>query len=294
MALELQYLHKSFGHTKAVSNLSLTLPAGEVLGLLGRNGAGKTTTIKMILGLLVPDQGEILWKGSLLDRSQVSIGYLPEERGLYQKSKVSDQLRYFAELEGMDRQSANKAIDYWLEKLQIPEHKHKKASDLSKGNQQKIQLIATLIHDPELLILDEPFSGLDPVNSNMLSAIIEEQVKKKKTVILSSHRMEQIESFCENVCLMKDGQAVIHGRLSEIKQNYGYRNLTLFNHEDMEEKLKAWKVSYEKKMNDLLVRVKDDSEAFELFNRLHQANVPIRYFKMLEPTLNEIFLEKVR
>ncbi|WP_062236250.1 ABC transporter ATP-binding protein [Fictibacillus sp. FJAT-27399] len=294
MALELQYLHKSFRHTKAVSNLSLTLPAGEVLGLLGRNGAGKTTTIKMILGLLVPDQGEILWKGSLLDRSQVSIGYLPEERGLYQKSKVSDQLRYFAELEGMDRQSANKAIDYWLEKLQIPEHKHKKASDLSKGNQQKIQLIATLIHDPELLILDEPFSGLDPVNANMLSAIIEEQVKKKKTVILSSHRMEQIESFCENVCLMKDGQAVIHGRLSEIKQNYGYRNLTLFNHEDMEEKLKAWKVSYEKKMNDLLVKVKDDSEAFELFNRLHQANVPIRYFKMLEPTLNEIFLEKVR
>ncbi|MCQ6266841.1 ATP-binding cassette domain-containing protein [Fictibacillus sp. WQ 8-8] len=294
MALELQYLHKSFGHTKAVSNLSLTLPAGEVLGLLGRNGAGKTTTIKMILGLLVPDQGEILWKGSLLDRSQVSIGYLPEERGLYQKSKVSDQLRYFAELEGMDRQSANKAIDYWLEKLQIPEHKDKKASDLSKGNQQKIQLIATLIHDPELLILDEPFSGLDPVNANMLSAIIEEQVKKKKTVILSSHRMEQIESFCENVCLMKDGQAVIHGRLSEIKQNYGYRNLTLFNHEDMEEKLKAWKVSYEKKMNDLLVKVKDDSEAFELFNRLHQANVPIRYFKMLEPTLNEIFLEKVR
>ncbi len=294
MALELQYLHKSFGHTKAVSNLSLTLPSGEVLGLLGRNGAGKTTTIKMILGLLVPDQGEILWKGSLLDRSRVSIGYLPEERGLYQKSKVSDQLRYFAELEGMDRQSANKAIDYWLEKLQIPEHKHKKASDLSKGNQQKIQLIATLIHDPELLILDEPFSGLDPVNANMLSAIIEEQVKKKKTVILSSHRMEQIESFCENVCLMKDGQAVIHGRLSEIKQNYGYRNLTLFNHEDMEEKLKAWKVSYEKKMNDLLVKVKDDSEAFELFNRLHQANVPIRYFKMLEPTLNEIFLEKVR
>lgn len=294
MTLELKHLHKSFGQTKAVSNLTLSLPKGEVLGLLGRNGAGKTTTIKMILGLLQPDQGEILWDGGSLKRSEVSIGYLPEERGLYQKSKVSDQLRYFAELEGMNKQSANQAIDYWLEKLQIPEHREKKASDLSKGNQQKIQLIATLIHNPDLLILDEPFSGLDPVNANMLSSIIEEQVNMKKTVILSSHRMEQIETFCENVCLMKDGKAVIQGKLSEIKQNYGYRNLTLHHHETMENRLREWDVPFEKKVNDLLIKVKDETEAFELFNKLHAERVPVRYFKMLEPTLNEIFLEKVK
>ncbi|KSU84249.1 ATP-binding cassette domain-containing protein [Fictibacillus enclensis] len=294
MSLNLKNVDKSFGKTHAVSEFTVNLPKGQVLGLLGRNGAGKTTTIKMILGLLVPDAGEIYWEGAPLDREKISIGYLPEERGLYQKSKVSDQLRYFAELEGMDRQSANQAIDYWLEKLEIQEHKEKKASDLSKGNQQKIQLIATLIHDPELLILDEPFSGLDPVNANMLASIIEEQVKMKKTVILSSHRMEQIETFCEKVCLMKDGKTVIQGNLSEIKQNYGYRNLTLHNDGELENKLQEWKIVFEKTLNEVKLKVRDESEAFELFSRLHSAHIPIRYFKMLEPTLNEIFLEKVK
>jgi len=195
MGLNIQYLSKSFGETKAVQNLSITLEKGQVLGLLGRNGAGKTTTIKMILGLQTPNQGEITWDGSSLDRSKVSIGYLPEERGLYLKSKINEQLRYFGELEGMSRKQADDAIDYWLEKLEISNYKMKKANELSKGNQQKIQLIATLMHNPELIILDEPFSGLDPVNANLLTTIIEEQITAGKTVILSSHRMEQIENF---------------------------------------------------------------------------------------------------
>ncbi|MBS4175086.1 ATP-binding cassette domain-containing protein [Bacillus sp. FJAT-49736] len=293
MGLEIRNLSKSFGDTKAVQNLCFSLGKGEVLGLLGRNGAGKTTTIKMLLGLLTPDQGEITWDGGELDRSKVSVGYLPEERGLYLKSKIMDQLRYFGELEGMSRSQADEAIDYWLEKLEITEYKTKKASELSKGNQQKIQLIATLLHNPELIILDEPFSGLDPVNANMLASIIEEQINAGKTVILSSHRMEQIESFCEYICLMKKGEAVVKGRLDDIKQNYGYRNLTISSNKDIEAALNEWNIPFEIKQADIVIKVTNDKEAIELLNRFEEHSISLRNFKMLEPTLNEIFIERV-
>ncbi|EIT85713.1 ABC transporter ATP-binding protein [Fictibacillus macauensis ZFHKF-1] len=294
MTLELQHIHKSFGSTKAVSNVSFTLAEGEVLGLLGRNGAGKTTTIKIILGLLRHEQGEIRWKGASFHRDHLSIGYLPEERGLYQKSTVVDQLSYFAQLEGMSKKRSLQAIDHWLEKLEITEHRNKKAGDLSKGNQQKIQLIATLMHDPELLILDEPFSGLDPINANLLSSIIEELVKQKKTVILSSHRMDQIEPFCENVCLLKNGAVVSAGRLREIKENYGYRNVSIPHEAAVERVLMNAALPYEQKVNELVVRVKNDEEAFAIFEKLKAAEVHVRSFKLLEPTLHEIFLEKVK
>jgi len=293
MGLNIYQLSKSFGETKAVQNLSISLEKGQVLGLLGRNGAGKTTTIKMLLGLLTPDQGEITWEDGRLDRSKVSIGYLPEERGLYLKSKINEQLRYFGELEGMSRKQADDAIDYWLDKLDIAKYKTKKASELSKGNQQKIQLIATLMHNPELIILDEPFSGLDPVNANLLSSIIEEQITAGKTVILSSHRMEQIESFCEQICLMKEGEAIVKGRLNDIKQNYGYRNLTLSSNKSIETALNEWKIPFEIKHADIVIRVRNDKEAIELLNRFEAQSISIRNFKMLEPTLNEIFIERV-
>lgn len=293
MGLEIYQLSKSFGETKAVKNLSFSLKKGEVLGLLGRNGAGKTTTIKMLLCLLSPDRGEMTWEGKRLDQANVSIGYLPEERGLYPKTKIVTQLRYFGELEGMSRKQVDEAIDYWLEKLEITEYKTKKANELSKGNQQKIQLIATLLHDPELIILDEPFSGLDPVNANLLSLIIEEQIKAGKTVILSSHRMEQIESFCEHICLMKKGEAIAKGRLDQIKQDYGFRNLTISNSEAVEAALHDWKIPFEKGQTDIVVKVTDDKEAIQLLNRFEERSIPIRNFRMLEPTLNEIFIEKV-
>lgn len=293
MGLEIYQLSKSFGETKAVKNLSFSLKKGEVLGLLGRNGAGKTTTIKMLLCLLSPDRGEMTWEGKRLDQANVSIGYLPEERGLYPKTKIVTQLRYFGELEGMSRKQVDEAIDYWLEKLEITEYKTKKANELSKGNQQKIQLIATLLHDPELIILDEPFSGLDPVNANLLSMIIEEQIKAGKTVILSSHRMEQIESFCEHICLMKKGEAIAKGRLDQIKQDYGFRNLTISNSEAVEAALHDWKIPFEKGQTDIVVKVTDDKEAIQLLNRFEERSIPIRNFRMLEPTLNEIFIEKV-
>ncbi len=294
LSLQIQNLTKQFGESRAVNGLQISLPKGEVLGLLGRNGAGKTTTIKMLLGLLTPNEGSITWDGKAFGNSGVTIGYLPEERGLYTKSRVIDQLRYFGRLEGMSKKEVDHAIDHWLERLAIPEYKFKTAGELSKGNQQKIQLIAALLHNPELLILDEPFSGLDPVNAGMLASIIEEQVQSGKTIILSSHRMEQVEAFCQHVCILKKGEAVVKGQLSDIKKEYGFRNLTIEDTVENEKGLEAIHVSYEKQQGLLYVKVQDDAEALKILQQLQEQGVSLRQFKMLEPTLNEIFVERAK
>lgn len=294
MTLQIQQLTKLFGENVAVNHLNLTLPKGEVLGLLGRNGAGKTTTIKMLLSLLTPNEGSIMWDEKEISKSGVTIGYLPEERGLYTKSRVIDQLRYFGRLEGMTKKEVDAAIDYWLGKLAIPEYKHKVAGELSKGNQQKIQLIAALLHDPELLILDEPFSGLDPVNAGMLADIIEEQIQRGKTIILSSHRMEQVESFCQHVCILKQGEAVVEGHLSDIKKEYGFRNLTIEDSEENEKVLQTLQIMYEKRLGYLYIKVQEDTEALSILQTLQEQGVHLRQFKMLEPTLNEIFVERAK
>jgi ABC-2 type transport system ATP-binding protein len=294
LTLEVYDLHKFFGNVIAVNNLSFVLKRGEVLGLLGQNGAGKTTTIKMLLGLLTPDKGVIMWDGKKLDRSSVSIGYLPEERGLYPKSKVIDQLRFFGQLEGMSKKSVDQSVNYWMEKLGMSNYKSMRANELSKGNQQKIQLIGTLLHNPEIVILDEPFSGLDPINASLLSSIIEEQIKLGKTVILSSHRMEQIEKFCKKICILKKGRVVLSGKLDEIKQNYSYRNFTLTASPETEEFIKKLGLPYKKEAAEIIIKVKNYDESIQLVNLFKQNSIPIRNFQVAEPSLNEIFIEKVK
>lgn len=294
MTLEIKQLTKRFGETTAVNELSLTLHKGRVLGLLGRNGAGKTTTIKMLLGLLSPSNGQMTWNGKEIQSSKVKIGYLPEERGLYTKSKVVDQLRYFGKLEGMKSKDIEAAITYWLDRLEIPHYRMKKAGELSKGNQQKIQLIVTLLHDPELIILDEPFSGLDPVNAELMASIITDEIKKGKTIVMSSHRMDQVEAFCEHVCILKSGNVVAEGSLKELKEDYGYRNLILEDTEAIKNLLLSNSIPFESKQQGIYVKVETEEEAFDILHKLKSETGSLKKFQLLEPTLNEIFIERAK
>ncbi|RHW40299.1 ATP-binding cassette domain-containing protein [Neobacillus notoginsengisoli] len=293
MGLEIRNLTKRYGDTIAVNDISVSLPKGQVLGLLGRNGAGKTTTIKMMLGLVQPDNGEILWNGKPFRRDGLSIGYLPEERGLYPKSKIAEQLRYFGQLEGMNRKLANERIEYWLEKFEMIEYKNKLASELSKGNQQKIQVIATLLHDPEIIILDEPFSGLDPVNATMLGTVIEELVEQNKTIILSSHRMESIELFCENVCMMKQGRIEVSGKLQKVKDDYGYKNLRITSELPLAPVFHKFNMPFEQNGTVYTAKVHNENEGMDIINAAAEAGIQLQNFSLLEPTLHQIFVERV-
>lgn len=293
MTLSIQALTKSYGEKKAVNNISLELPQGQVLGLLGRNGAGKTTTIKMMLGMIRPDSGAIYWNGRPFIKEELSVGYLPEERGLYPKTKIVDQLRYFAMLEGLSKREANVKIDYWLEKFEITEYKNKLAGELSKGNQQKIQIIGTLLHDPEIIILDEPFSGLDPVNATSLSAIIQELVDQNKTIILSSHQMAQIETFCKNIVMLKDGNMVVSGDLQKIKDDYGYKNLVITSEPTIETIFRDLNFAYEKKDSVYTTKVHNDEEGLKILNTLSNKGIKVQNYSLLEPSLHQIFVERV-
>ena len=220
MGLILKNVSKSFAGKKVVDNISFSLNEPGVYGLLGTNGAGKTTTIRMLLGILNKDSGEITWNGKPVDRKNVNFGYLPEERGVYQKTLIIDQLMYFAELKGMNKRDAEKSIKEWAKKLKVEEYLNKTAEKLSKGNQQKIQLMTALIHNPELVVLDEPFSGLDPVNTDLIKNIIIELVRNGKYVIMSAHQMATIEEFCSNILILDKGITVLQGNLKQIKASY--------------------------------------------------------------------------
>ena len=234
MSLVVKNLKKQYGDKTVVEDLSFSLEAPGVYALLGTNGAGKTTSIRMILGMLAKNGGEVLWKGEPLDAMKVNVGYLAEERGLYPKYPLMDQLLYFAKLKGVSREVAKERIKYWASRLEVEEYlypgqtagkkgkkeKAKTADQLSKGNQQKIQLMAALLSDPELLVLDEPLSGLDPVNTDLFKEIIREEVEKGKFLIMSSHQMEVIEEFCEDITILNRGKAVLQGNLNEIKKGY--------------------------------------------------------------------------
>ncbi|WP_100332408.1 ABC transporter ATP-binding protein [Bacillus xiapuensis] len=291
MAFEIQGLNKSFGNYQAVNNLNIKLEEGNILGMLGRNGAGKTTTIRMILDIIKPDSGSILWNGRPLSKKELLIGYLPEERGLYPKMNVVEQLVFLARLEGIPSKIAKKQALNWLERLEMTPYVKKKTEELSKGNQQKVQLISCLIHDPDFIILDEPFSGLDPVNAEMLKDVVKDLIKKRKTIIFCSHQMDSVETFCEEICIMKNGIKVLSGSLSEIKKSYGYRYLDVQSDEDLEPVLAQKDYRYKRNNQGYSIKLTKDQAPLKLIQEIDQL-YGVRSLYLREPSLHQIFIEK--
>ncbi|WP_428909396.1 ABC transporter ATP-binding protein [Niallia sp. Krafla_26] len=294
MTLEIKDVTKKFGNFTAVDHLSLSIPEKEMFGFLGANGAGKTTTFRMILGLMNPTNGTITWDGKRIDYSTSSIiGYLPEERGLYPKLKVRDQLVYLARLRGMDKREAVKELEYWLSRFKVPQYIDKKVEELSKGNQQKIQFIAAVLHKPKLLILDEPFSGLDPVNVELLKEAVLELKEKGTTIVFSSHRMEHVEEMCEHLCIMHKGKPVVHGALKDVKRAFGKKNLVIHSDFDLEDLLHYPGVIQGRKTTEgVTLQIEKESIASDILKGIVHKGF-ISKFELEEPSLNDIFIEKV-
>ena len=294
MSLVLKNVSKTFISKKAVDNVSITLDKPGVFGLLGTNGAGKTTTIRMLLGIIKKDSGEITWKGKIVDRKSVNFGYLPEERGVYPKTKIYDQLMYFAKLKGMKKQDADKEIKTWAKKLKVEEYLQIPAEKLSKGNQQKIQFMTAVIHNPELVVLDEPFSGLDPVNTEILKNIIIDLVKQGKYIIMSAHQMSTIEEFCSDILILNKGKTVLQGNLKQIKETYPANRVEVNVNENINEYIESQELEIENEVNNCyIIKIKDEEKAHNLLNELVKNKVKINKFEIKKPTLNDIFIEKV-
>lgn len=294
MSLILKNVSKNFVGKKAVDNISLTLEKPGVFGLLGTNGAGKTTTIRMILGIIKKDSGEITWNGKQVERKNVNFGYLPEERGVYPKTKIYDQLIYFAELKGMKKEDADNAIKEWAKKLKVEEYMQMPAEKLSKGNQQKIQFMTAVLHNPELVVLDEPFSGLDPVNTEILKNIIIDLVSKGKYVIMSAHQMATIEEFCSDILILNKGKTVLQGNLKQIKETYPANRIEIDVKQNIDEYIKKLDLQIEnEKNNEYSIKIDNEQKAHQLLNELVKENILINKFEIKKPTLNDIFIEKV-
>lgn len=294
MTLILNGVTKRFGEHTAVDHLTLEIPEKEMFGFLGGNGAGKTTTFRMILGLLDISEGNISWDGQKIDYNKSHlIGYLPEERGLYPKLTVKDQIVYLAKLRGMNKKAALNELVNWLERFKVPEYLNKKVEELSKGNQQKIQFISAVIHKPKLLILDEPFSGLDPVNVEMLKSAVIDLKNDGTSIVFSSHRMEHVEELCEHLCILHKGKPVVQGSLRDIKRSFGKKNIVI--HADMPldflERF-AGVVSYKKVAEGCELQIENEDISQRIFSEL-QGRGFIRKFELEEPSLNDIFIEKV-
>lgn len=294
MGLVLKNVSKSFIGKKAVDEISFSLDKPGIFGLLGTNGAGKTTTIRMLLGIIKKDSGEITWNGKKVDRKSVNFGYLPEERGVYPKVKIYDQLMYFAELKGMNKCDADKAIKEWAEKLNVEEYMQMPAEKLSKGNQQKIQFMTAVIHNPELVVLDEPFSGLDPVNTELLKNIIISLVQNGKFVIMSAHQMSTIEEFCSDILILNKGKTVLKGNLREIKDGYKANRVQIEVNKPITEYISNLGLEIEnERNNDYTVKINNEEQAHELLKELVKSEVIVNKFEITKPTLNDIFIEKV-
>ena len=293
-AVKLTEVSKTFDSFKAVDRVSLAVEAGTIYGLLGPNGAGKTTTIRMVLGIILPDSGTVEVLGdSLRKSSKDRVGYLPEERGLYRKMKVLDLLTFFGEIKSMGRRSARRAAGDWLDRLKLSDVALKKVEELSKGMQQKVQFIATVLHEPELVILDEPFTGLDPVNVNVLMDIILEFNRKGHTVIFSTHMMEQVERLCKEICLIDKGRKVLEGRLADIKKEYGHNSVTIRFHGDGSFLKELPEVAAVNDYgNELFLRLKDGADPTRVLMAAG-SRLEIQKFEVAEPSIHDIFIEQV-
>ncbi len=290
MKLELKNIQKSFGEKRVLEDVSFTAESGKAFGLLGRNGAGKTTSIRILMGVFPADSGTVRVDGAPIDYKKISIGYLPEERGLYPKKAIIDQLAYFAELKGMDAKSAVKAVDKWLERLGMTEYRNKRLDTLSKGNQQKIQLITALAHDPHIVILDEPFSGLDPVNAMLLKDVVKEEIARGKIVLFSSHQMSYIEEFCDSIAIIHAGKVVLHGDLYDIKRSYARDTLSISTTVP-ERILQDFAGACTRGENGtLLIRMESVDDKARVMKRLVE-NYDVDEVKVYEPSLNDIFVE---
>ena len=297
MSLHVEHINKSFGQFQAITNLSMSVEESALFGFLGANGAGKTTTMRIILDLLRPDSGEITWNGTpIREVARRSFGYLPEERGLYPKMRVDEQLLFLARLNGMSKQVAEKALTEWLERFQISAYRKKKVEELSKGNQQKVQFLATILHDPVILVMDEPFSGLDPVNANVLKEAFLEMHRRGKTIIFSTHQLEQAEELCQDIVIINKGRSVVQGSVREVKRQHG-RNVARLKLDNDAEAL--WL--------DQLAGVQVTKRREDYIEMQFQANLNpnviveaalhhggiISRFEVVEPSLTDIFIDLV-
>ncbi|MGO4937053.1 ABC transporter ATP-binding protein [Fundicoccus sp. Sow4_H7] len=295
--LEVKHLTKTFGTLKAVDDVSFTIEAGTILGIIGQNGSGKTTIFRMILDFLTPEgNGQILWDDKPIRKHIYNlVGYLPEERGLYEKMTIQQQITYFAELRGMDKQEINSRIDDWMDRFQVKGKKTDKINTLSKGNQQKVQLIATLIHEPKLVILDEPFSGLDPVNAELLMAGILDLKAKGSSIIFSSHNMNNVEDICDKLIMVHFGKPVLYGTVHEVRSSFGRVKIFIetkdWNKESLSQ-LEGVEHVVDQGFDNYVLHLKDESFGRDLFNQISQGNY-LPKFSQQPPTLEEIFKMKV-
>ena len=297
MSLTVEHINKSFAHVQAIKDLSMEVQEGAIFGFLGANGAGKTTTMRMILDILRPDSGSITWNGQdVREVPRRNWGYLPEERGLYPKMRVDEQLLFLARLNGLSKQAAEKELTDWLERFQISANRKKKIEELSKGNQQKVQFLATILHDPTILVMDEPFSGLDPVNANVLKEAFLEMHRRGKTILFSTHQLEQAEELCQDIVIINQGQSVVQGSVREVKRQYGRNVARLKLDNDPEvswlEQLPGVQVT--KRREDYIeMHIQVNFNPNVIVEAALQHGGVISLFELTEPSLTDIFIEKV-
>lgn len=305
MKLEVRNIRKSFGDKEILKGISFEVESGKALGLLGRNGAGKTTTIRILMDVFHASAGEMLLGGEKFDPRKVMIGYLPEERGLYPKKKVLDQMIYLARLRGVDKKKALEHSMKWLKRLEVDEYANKELETLSKGNQQKVQLASTLVCDPEIVILDEPFSGLDPVNSQILKDVVNELIEVGKIVIFSSHQMSYVEEFCRDIVIIDHGQVILSGNLAKIKREYGKNQLVVSPADGDLDRLERWLADRfgsevavtGKNRTDVIVKLHEGVTRMQFFralsDRAEEAGIEVEHFETYKPSLNDIFVSRV-